>query len=190
MSHSHDCGTFQNGSNKWNKIKEIFHVKSKWLSLFCEEWKTDEGELLEYWRIEKADSLIVIPQFDNQFVLPQPIFRPGVNKATLDFPGGRLEGNSDPKTLIERARNILCDELRITDNQIKDIKLIDRTGKIINSSFNSQKLFIVSTKLQNLSLITKKRLIFFKQEDSGILLEELECMQCSYALMYYLMNKY
>lgn len=175
--------------NNLNKIKEVFHLKSKWLTLFCEEWKSEDGALFEYWRIEKADSLIVVPRFENQFVFPQPIFRPGVNKTTLDFPGGRLDNNLGEETLINRAKDILCDELCITDNQIRNIELITPTGKAVNSSFNNQKLYVVSAELQALGKVDEKRLILYKQVDSTILLEKLECMQCSYALMYFLMNK-
>jgi hypothetical protein len=70
----------------------------------------DQQSTLEYWRVEKADSLIILPiqkanvdlspSSQDRFLLPRSFYRPGLGITTLDFPGGRLLPEQQPETLI------------------------------------------------------------------------------------------
>ncbi|WP_228040136.1 hypothetical protein [Nodosilinea sp. LEGE 07088] len=43
--------------------------------------------MLEYWRVEKADSVIILPLQNQRLILPPHTYRPGMGKLTLDFQG-------------------------------------------------------------------------------------------------------
>ena len=62
------------------------------LTLIGEHLGIEQGQLLEYWRVERAHSLIVLPLLESRLrlLLPEPMYRPGVGTATLDFPRGRV----------------------------------------------------------------------------------------------------
>jgi len=166
--------------DKWNKIDEIVHIHSKWLDLYCETWDVSSGEIYEYWRVEKADSIIVVSMYKEQFILPKPMFRPGIGGSTLDFPGGRVVESSE-KGLKERARHILVNELSVNEDYISRIEVLDGVGKYINSSFNNQRVFVVYAEIDEIS--KEDEYVLYEKGEVDQLLEELNCMQCSYALM-------
>lgn len=170
-------------SDKWKKNDEIIHIHSKWLDLYCETWDVGSGAICEYWRVEKADSVIVVSMYEEQFILPKPMFRPGVGRNTLDFPGGRVVDSSE-KGLKERAKNILVNELNVNKDNISRIEVLDGVGKYINSSFNSQRVFVVYAEIKKIS--KSDNFVSFKRENVDQLLKELSCLQCSYALMQFL----
>lgn len=171
-------------SGKWNKKDEIVHIHSKWLDLYCESWSSESGNSCEYWRVEKADSLIVITTHENDYILPKPMFRPGVGEATLDFPGGRIS-TRNKNSLILSAEQILKKELNISKGNIANLKILDNVGKNINSSFNNQRLYVAYAEIKNLSEIDDY--ISYGKDKVNLLKNDLSCLQCSYALM--LLNK-
>lgn len=71
---------------------------------------TGWGDLCEYWRVEKADSVIVLPIQAGNIVCVAPTFRPGIGRATLDLTGGRL---TDGKVAHEIVPVLLQRELGI-----------------------------------------------------------------------------
>ncbi len=85
------------------QIQDCFlEFHSRWLTLIGEHWLDTQGQALEYWRIEKTDSVIVLPiQVDDlaqpHILLPPASFRPGVGQVTLDFPGGRRLTEQTPE---------------------------------------------------------------------------------------------
>lgn len=164
---------------KWKKVDEIVHIHSKWMDLYCETWDLGADEVCEYWRVEKADSVIVVSMYEDQFILPKPMFRPGVGRNTLDFPGGRVDDSSE-KGLIESSKRILKKELSVREENIAEIRIIDGFGKIINSSFNNQRVFVVYARINELE--NRNDFILFRKEITDELLEELNCLQCYYAL--------
>jgi hypothetical protein len=42
-----------------------------------ERWLCDQGRELEYWRVEKVDSVIVLPIQAGRLLCVRPTFRPG-----------------------------------------------------------------------------------------------------------------
>jgi hypothetical protein len=77
----------------WRSLDERVRIPSKWVTLIGEKWLTDTGETLEYWRVEKADSVIVLPLQGDYFICLPPTFRVGAQRATVDFPGGQVLPN-------------------------------------------------------------------------------------------------
>jgi hypothetical protein len=45
----------------WKRLSECVRVASQRVTLIGERWLCDNGQELEYWRIKKADSVIVLP---------------------------------------------------------------------------------------------------------------------------------
>ena len=56
----------------WQVQDRFLEMHSRWMSLIGEHLQDDRGEILEYWRIEKADSVIVIPIQGDRILLPKP----------------------------------------------------------------------------------------------------------------------
>ena len=104
-----------NDFHKW-KLKERFVViRSPWLALIGERWFDEPEKLLDYWRIEKANSAVIVTIQNGQFLLPVPTYRPGLGKTTLDFPGGRVALGEPPVTAVPE---ILWRELGIAKEAI------------------------------------------------------------------------
>ena len=149
------------------------------MQLYCDIWK-DNKNIIEYWRIEKPNSIIIITTYDNYFILPIHQFRPGINKTTLDFPGGRQQTDN----ILNDAKNIICRELKIEDNDIEYIKELGNKKYIINSSFNSQLVIYLEASLKRLNEKIPVIKYFFPEVKT--LLNDLECLQCAFALNLYL----
>jgi hypothetical protein len=150
------------------------------MSIFCEEYRKPNGATCDYWRVEKADSLIVVPLAAGYVLLPPPEYRPGAGKHTLDLPGGRITDTATAG-LIESATQIVSRELSVPLSTVTDIDIIDATGTYVNSSFNNQRLFVAQARLTG---VDADRTDLRRQplDELGQLLKELECLQCAYAL--------
>jgi hypothetical protein len=162
----------------WESISGIVELKSPWVTLIAEKLKDDQGKILEYWRVEKADSVIVITIHNQQLLLPVPVYRPGVKQVTLDFAGGRIPVNVSPQTA---AIAILYKELGIKETQINKLTPINQQGWLVNSSFSNQQLYgfvaeITSTVNVDPSYLGRS----YPLTSEGInqLLQELNCLQC------------
>lgn len=168
---------------KWIKKDTITHIKTKWVDIFCELWIDNENKSLEYWRVEKDDSLIVLVTDKNDFLLPKRQYRVGADAETLDFPGGRF---NDKKQKIEtRAIEIASKELNVEKNHLVFIKQLSCKPFIINSSFNNQKLYVclVYAKESNQDIIR------YSIDDANALLQDINCLQCNFALNLYLKSE-
>lgn len=165
---------------KWTKNDTVAHIKTKWVDIFCELWTDSENESLEYWRVEKDDSLIVLVTDDNDFLLPKAQYRVGVNSETLDFPGGRF--NNTRQNIEMRAIEIASKELGIKEKDLTLIKQLSPIPLIINSSFSNQRLYIclVYAKTSNQNIIRHPI------SHAKTLLQEINCLQCNFALGLYL----
>jgi len=170
----------------WKVLKTFATIKTNWLQLIGESIKDDQGNILEYWRVEKADSLILLPIYKEKIVLLKPLYRPGIGKYTLDFPGGRINRE---KSLKESAKNILERELNVSANKINKLQQINKDGWIINSSFSNQKLYAFTVEINNsFKFKNKEKISFFKLNEQGVsdLLHKLECLQCRSVLLSWL----
>lgn len=170
----------------WVLLDRFVEIRSPWAAFIGEHLQDDTGKILDYWRVEKEDSVIIIPIQNQQFLLPVPIYRPGINERTLDFPGGRVPRG---KTPVEVLPIILKRELGIPENMITSLYPINTEGWAINSSFSNQKLYGFVTKIsQNFSINTKLLETIYHNDEEGIsaLLNKLTCLQCRGLLLEYL----
>lgn len=162
----------------WQLRDRFLEMHSRWFSLIGEHLEDTEGRVLEYWRVEKADSVIILPIQGDRILLPQPSYRPGIGKVTLDFPGGRVPPDATPETA---ALTTLERELGIDANYVTRLISLNEEAWAVNSSFSNQKLYgfvaLISDDLPGL-----KELIAARYPATGIgvldLLQKLDCLQC------------
>jgi hypothetical protein len=172
--------------NNWKTLTEFVKISSPWLTLIGEKIEDNQGNILDYWRIEKDHSVIIITRQGNKFIFPVPVFRPGVAQVTLDFPGGRVSKSQTPK---QAGLSILKRELDIDESQLDSLTPINNRGWEINSSFSNQKLYGFSAIIkENISLNSNLIGCYYNCNEQGInqLLNDLTCLQCRALLLEYL----
>ncbi len=109
-----------NEKNQWLLLERFVEIRSPWLTLIGEKLLDEQKRVLDYWRVEKADSVVIVTIHKGLFLLPVPSYRPGVGKATLDFPGGRVQSD-DPVATVPA---ILSREKRINSSEIACLTVI------------------------------------------------------------------
>lgn len=172
----------------WQVHDRFLELHSHWMTLIGEHLKNHQGEILEYWRIEKADSVIVLPIQDNCLLLPSPSYRPGIGQATLDFPGGRVSEEQNPK---QAAIATLFRELGISATAITQLILLNPEGWAVNSSFSNQKLFGYVAHIENTTKQSPEMAMAkYPLTRAGIqqLLQTLTCLQCRAVLLEWWLN--
>ncbi len=181
-----------NSQDDWQTLERFVEIRSSWLTLIGEKLQDEQQRILDYWRVEKADSVVIVTiQSDlkakrkpNRFLLPKPSYRPGLGRYTLDFPGGRV---LPQQTTVEAARIILKRELDIEESDIISLKPLNQTGWAINSSFSNQKLFGFVAEINSQTIVNPEKLtsITYTNTVSGInnLLQDLTCLQCRAVLL-------
>jgi hypothetical protein len=128
----------------WQPIDRFAELRSRWVTLIGEHLRDERGQALEYWRVERASSVIVLPLHRGALLLPPPVFRPGVGRATLDFPGGRLPDGGDPAAA---APAVLARELGVAADAVESLqRLSPIDGWDVDSSFSNQRLHGCATK--------------------------------------------
>jgi hypothetical protein len=176
-------GMNQNDEKPWEVLSRFVEIKSPWLTVIGERLRDTDDKDVEYWRIEKADSLLVLLEQNGKFLLPKPQYRPGVQAYTLDFCGGRVNPSIN---INEMARKIVLRELRLNDNvEFVSVDPINSEPWNINSSFENQRLFGYIAKLDDATVVDPARLVSYEQTAEGIqqLLNDLSCLQCRALLL-------
>lgn len=125
-------------SQPWSVLEKILCLKTKWFTLWGERLQVPHGPELEYWRIGKADSVIVLPIQADQILVPPAFYRPGVGSMTVDLPGGCCPQGETPAQAVVK---ILQRELNLPEWAIASVVPLTSTGWAINSSFSNQKLY-------------------------------------------------
>lgn len=179
-----------NVEETWQVRDRFLELHSRWMTLIGEHLQDQQGEILEYWRIEKADSVIVLPIQNDQFMLPLPSYRPGVGQVTLDFPGGRVPETQTPE---QAAIAILKRELGIESVEITQLIPLNTQGWAVNSSFSNQNLYGFVAHLNNLEITeqsSEQGSITYPTTLLGIqdLLQRLTCLQCRAMLLEWWLN--
>lgn len=165
-------------SDPWKLVKPLLEIPSPWVTVIAEQLRDNQGRILEYWRVEKADSVVILTIQNQRLLLPQPMYRPGVGKITLDFPGGRVPSE---KTPLESVPIIVEKELGIKPCDIDKITPLNHQGWEINSSFSNQKLYgFVAEILPNILVDQDYLGATYPTTILGIedLLKDLVCLQC------------
>ncbi|MGA9381114.1 MAG: NUDIX domain-containing protein [Phormidium sp.] len=168
---------------EWKLRDRFLEIRSRWFTLFGEHLEDSQGQQLEYWRIEKADSVIILPIHNHQIILPPPSYRPGVSQMTLDFPGGRVPEGQTPQEAIPK---ILRRELGIEVTDIAQLTPLNSQGWAVNSSFSNQKLYgFVANLRDDINLLPEFVTNTYPTTSSGVqnLLKELICLQCRVILL-------
>lgn len=177
-----------NPEQPWQTCDRFLALHSRWMTIIGEHLQDDQGQILDYWRIEKADSVIVLPIQGDRILLPSPSYRPGIGQVTLDFPGGRVPAGQTPK---QGAIASLKRELGIEAASIMQLIPLNAEGWAINSSFSNQKLYGFVAHLDNTAnssadvtgLIDSASLT-----DVQNLLQKLTCLQCRAVLLEWWLN--
>ncbi|HAN72990.1 MAG TPA: NUDIX hydrolase [Planktothrix sp. UBA8402] len=165
-------------SDPWKVVQTLLEIPSPWVTVIAEQLQDNQGKILEYWRVEKADSVVILTIQNQTLLLPRPMYRPGVGKTTLDFPGGRV---SYEQTALETVPIILQKELGIKPSDIDKITALNSDGWAINSSFSNQKLYGFVAEILPDILVSQEYLgATYPTNILGIedLLKDLVCLQC------------
>ncbi len=166
----------------WKTINTIATLSSPWVDIIVEKLIDDKGDTLDYWRVEKDDSAIVIPFYKQDIILPKSLYRPGIQKFTYDFPGGRIKKGENPEVGI---KSILQNELKIREGDIERVVPINTNPWIINSSFSNQLLHGFIAELSPEITFPDSLGIERFNVETGVneLLEKMECLQCRALLL-------
>lgn len=154
-----------------------------WLTLIGESLQDSQGKIMDYWRVEKVDSVIILPLLKQQLILPPSTYRPGLGETTLDFPGGRVPAHQSPQM---RVPAILKRELGIQATEIATLTALNQKGWAVNSSFSNQKLYGFIAELKPETQLSSQYIgAFYEATEAGIasLLEVLTCLQCRTVLL-------
>lgn len=170
-------------SSDWKTLHRFVDLHTPWLRLIGEYLMDDKEQTLQYWRIEKADSVVVLPIHRQHILLPRPVYRPGIGKATWDLPGGRVPENRSPRTVIP---SILQREIGIESDMISHLTPLNSVGWPVNSAFSNQRLYgfvaILNSSAEIDSALVDER-ISTTQTGVQKLREKLTCLQCRAVLL-------
>jgi 8-oxo-dGTP pyrophosphatase MutT (NUDIX family) len=169
----------------WIFENRFYYHETPWVTFFGEHYLDRDGRRLEYYRVEKAASVIVLPLQNRRVFATPRQFRPGVARATLDFPGGRVDAEAGVKRSAER---VLERELGVPP-AAAGIELLHAGGLLLNSSFSDQKLYGAVARISPEYGIDADAAGGVWSLDGGeieALLAELECAQCRLVLLEFL----
>jgi hypothetical protein len=173
--------------DRWQVLSRVVEVRTPWMSMIGERWREGAGRELEYWRVEKPDSLLVVTVHDGRLIAPVRSFRPGVGRTTLDFAGGRLD---DPSTRAQTARAIVRREFKLgADDLFVSQEPLNLVGWDVDSATSSQRLFGIVAVLRPAVQIPDDCLgASYPATSAGgrELLSELVCLQCRAVLIAWL----
>ncbi len=165
----------------WQREAPIVTIESPWVRMIAERWRDEAGQQLDYWRVERVPSVIVAALQAGQLLLPRPQFRPGLGRATLDLPGGRLPPGQTPPAA---AAAIVARELGLAPQAVRAPRLLNPQGWPINSSFSNQLLYGVVATIDPAHQPTLPyEPVSFDRAGLQGLLQRLDCLQCRAVLL-------
>lgn len=173
----------------WKVLHTISETTSRWVKVIAEAVEDEQGEALEYWRVEKDDSIVVLPFYRGAIVLPKPFYRHGIGRDTWDLPGGRWDRRADVKTA---ALSILVRELGIAETDVTGLSSMHGTPWPVNSSFSNQHLHGFVAEIADSAVFPKARGVErFATDLSGMtaLLDRLCCLQCRCVVLEWLYRR-
>lgn len=162
-------------------------LRNPWLRLVGERLQPPDQPTVDYWRVEKADSVIVLPIWREQVVLPPAVYRPGLGQTTLDLPGGRVAPGQDPAIA---AQAILQRELGVDAIGLVTLERLNAEGWPVNSSFSNQRLFGFQATLTDAdhSFPPDRQGYPFTPEGLRHLLRTITCLQCRAVILEVLLS--
>jgi hypothetical protein len=167
----------------WKILKTISTFKTHWFTLIGELLLDEDNRDLDYWRIEKDDSVIIIPIQKKSIIMPKVFYRHGIKEETLDFPGGR---RAKDYPLHDAALGVLERELAINRADVISLDALNSKGWPVNSSFSNQLLYGLTAKLNDAVVFdpaigVEKVPITLKHLKT--LLNRMHCLQCRSVLL-------
>jgi hypothetical protein len=155
----------------------LMDLRNPWLRLVGERLQTPDQQTVDYWRVEKADSAIVLPIWREQVVIPPAVYRPGLGQATLDLPGGRVAPGQDSAVA---AQAIVQRELGVDAAGVVTLDPLNAEGWPVNSSFSNQRLFGFRAKLTDADHPFPIGSQYYPFTPAGLrdLLQHIPCLQC------------
>jgi hypothetical protein len=165
-------------SEPWRVLSRTVEVSSPWITLIGERLLDDSGTELEYWRIERSDSLIVLTIHRGRFIVPPRQWRPGVARLTLDLPGGRL---AETKNFEAAAATILRREFALDADHLESFTRLNKSPWDVDSSVSSQRLYGAVAEIDARASVPTERIAASYPADldgARELRSALACMQC------------
>lgn len=171
---------------QWTLEDRFLALSTHWVTLVGERYTDHRGKRLEYYRVERADSVIVLPLHRESLLTALPAFRPGIGEVCLDFPGGRI----GERSVEEAARDLLLQELNLPAEMLLDLAPLNRNGWAVDSSFSDQRLFGMLARLRSDPLPEGAAYERFALTPEGRrdLLHAIACAQCRLVLLEYLLR--
>lgn len=182
----------------WKLEREFLSFETAWVTLRGENYLDEAGRTLEYYRVEKADSVIALPLQAGRILVPPAQYRPGLGGSTIDFPGGRVDPEAGPRA---GALRVLERELGVSEEMIDRLIALDGRGWPVNSSFSNQKLYGYVAHIRHEAAVpgagpvtatggdeAAPRGFDLTSDGLAALLEELDCLQCRAVLFQYLLS--
>lgn len=172
---------------KWSLEDRFLALTTHWVALVGERYTDHRGQRLEYYRVERSDSVIVLPVHGDGLLTASPSFRPGIGETTLDFPGGRI----GERPLDEAAQNVLLKELNLPATMLQGLEPMTRHGWPVDSSFSDQRLFGMIAELRSEPLPAEATCECFPLTPQGKadLLLRMDCAQCRLVLFHHLLGR-
>ena len=161
----------------------LFRMESPWVTVVLERVANHSQQSLDYWRIEKADSLIVVPVHLGRILMPPPQYRHGLGCLTEDLPGGRLEPGV---SFQEAACAILEREMGCGRADVDVLEPLSGPGWAVNSSFSNQLLHVYRALLVPQAPrppLAQERDYAHNEQGIGELFRQLTCLQCRAAVL-------
>lgn len=156
------------------KLDSSIVVDAKWVTVRKDHYLSNGGQTLEYWLVERSDSAIILVRQGGKFVLGDQQMRPGVEQQTLDFPGGRVNGD-DPKAAAEQC---VRREFQLDVNVgLPRLELVFNEPLFVDSAFSNQKVYAYTVDVPEDVALEGTR---YTTEQ---LFERLQCLQCRAALL-------
>ena len=160
--------------------------QTPWFRLIGEHLPGEQGERLDYWRVERSHSVIILPQQNQRWILPPAVHRPGAGVSTWDFPGGRALAQG---SLLDSALAILWRELQVPAAAVAQCIPLNADGWWVNSSFSNQKLYGFFAEIVPEYVIPPQAIgAIYDQSESDRLLNQLDCLQCRSLLQHWFLR--
>lgn len=174
--------------SNWALQRTFLQLQTQWVTLIGETYLDAKQQTREYYRVSKADSVVVLPVLGAGILTAAPQYRPGVQRSTVDFPGGRVQQDGGLRT---DALRVLQAELGVRASMVQSLRVLDARGWPVNSSFSNQKLFGCVAVLDDAATLANGHAeaghYTLDQQGLQALSSVLDCMQCRTVLFHYLL---
>lgn len=161
-------------AKKWKLVRRVLEMQSTWVTLYADRLLDNTGREIEYWHVDRADSVIVLVVHKGHFLLPEPSYRPGVEEVTVDFAGGRLPKDQTP---AQAAAHIIKRELGVAGSQVVSLEPITKEPLVVDSSFSNQRLYGFVAEISE-AATPKDGTRIHPLSKIEPLRQKLQCLQC------------